>query len=1075
MPRGRSLLLEVPASFENADTNEPRRTRSVSSHKATIANEIVSPGNLSSRPNRPRGRPSRASLLASHASSTASSPAPQPNLQKCNKRTSAIGDLSVSSGSTPLDTFSDEEDLSTPGTSKVPTPVIAEASGPSKTRQSTASFEIRLPGRANVDEFETDRALRNSVYSLNPTRAKRVIEILDSGDDDDDDDMPDFERDAKIARKLQEKEFSKEDENALPKPNNGLQRRSRRTFAEEEDFSTPLLPCNTSKRSRVSTRSSKQLAPPAKKSRTIPDSDSDDSLHALGIYLDSEVEFEIAAQNGEFSDISDFVEDSSADTLAEDDDGYTEDEPLSKRRKGKQPAQPKRTRKTVSKRGRGVAAARNLQRAIAIEDSGDELAADEDEAANVPSRLASMTPMSFDINTSESSDSDDPAARLRRVTAQRRAFRVGNQTRLGKERDRLETHHPEIVTMWDDLEKMAVIKAGMAAQPQTISRQLKPFQLEGLAWMKEMEKTDWRGGLLGDEMGLGKTIQAVSLIMSDYPAKQPTLVLVPPVALMQWQSEIKSYTDGTLKTFIYHGTNQKAKTMTVKELKSYDVIMMSYNSLESMYRKQEKGFKRKTGIHKEKSVIHSIKFHRIILDEAHCIKTRSTMTAKACFALQTNYRWCLSGTPLQNRIGEFFSLIRFLNVRPFALYLCKQCPCSTLEWSMNEENRCSGCKHAGMQHVSVFNQELLNPIQKFGNLGPGREAFRKLRLMTDRIMLRRLKRDHTDSMELPVKEVYVDRQFFGEEENDFASSIMTNGKRKFDTYVAQGVLLNNYANIFGLIMQMRQVADHPDLLLKKHADGGQNVLVCCICDEPAEDTIRSRCKHDFCRACVSGYVHSTDTPDCPSCHIALSIDLEQPEIEQDEVLVKKSSIINRIKMENWVSSSKIELLVHDLHKLRSDNASHKSIIFSQFTTMLQLIEWRLRRAGITTVMLDGSMTPAQRQASIEHFMTNVDVECFLVSLKAGGVALNLTEASRVFIVDPWWNPAAEWQSADRCHRIGQTRPCTITRLCIEDSVESRMVLIQEKKTNMIHSTINADDKAMESLTPEDMQFLFRGT
>ena len=166
-----------------------------------------------------------------------------------------------------------------------------------------------------------------------------------------------------------------------------------------------------------------------------------------------------------------------------------------------------------------------------------------------------------------------------------------------------------------------------------------------------------------------------------------------------------------------------------------------------------------------------------------------------------------------------------------------------------------------MQHVSVFNQELLNPIQRYGNLGPGRAAFSKLRLLTDRIMLRRQKKDHTDAMELPVKEIYVDRQFFGEEENDFANSIMTSGQRKFDTYVAQGVLLNNYANIFGLIMQMRQVADHPDLILKKNADGGQNILVCSICDEPAEDTVRSRCKHDFCRTCVASYVHSADSPD----------------------------------------------------------------------------------------------------------------------------------------------------------------------------------------------------------------------
>lgn len=158
--------------------------------------------------------------------------------------------------------------------------------------------------------------------------------------------------------------------------------------------------------------------------------------------------------------------------------------------------------------------------------------------------------------------------------------------------------------------------------------------------------------------------------MSDYPAGAPSLVLVPPVALMQWVNEIESYTDGTLKTLVFHGTNPTAKAKTLKDLKKYDVIIMSYNSLESMYRKQEKGHKKKEGIYKEKSLIHALKFHRVLLDEAHCIKTRTTMTAKACFALNAQYRWCLTGTPLQNRIGEFFSLIRFLNVAPFASY-CK--------------------------------------------------------------------------------------------------------------------------------------------------------------------------------------------------------------------------------------------------------------------------------------------------------------------------------------------------------------------------------------------------------------------
>jgi DNA repair protein RAD16 len=651
-------------------------------------------------------------------------------------------------------------------------------------------------------------------------------------------------------------------------------------------------------------------------------------------------------------------------------------------------------------------------------------------------------------------------------------------SRRERERGKLEKSHPEIKTMWTELEKIPVIKPEPIAQPVSINRQLKSYQLEGVAWMIAQEKTGYKGGLLGDEMGMGKTIQAVSLIMSDWPQKQPTLVVVPPVALMQWSAEITEYTDGKLKVLVYHGQNGKVKNMSLKDLKKFDVIMISYNSLESLYRKETKGWTRGEDIVKEDSLIHAMHFHRLILDEAHSIKSRTTGVAKACFALKGTYKWCLSGTPVQNRIGEFFSLLRFLEVRPFADYFCKRCPCSILHWELDDDHMCKGCKHSGIEHVSVFNQELLNPLTQSEEIADRHKAMERLYLITARIMLRRMKRDYVSSMELPMKEVVVHNEFFGEIERDFSSSIMSNTARQFDTYVSRGVMLNNYANIFGLIMQMRQVANHPDLLLKKHAAQGQNVLVCNICDEVAEEAIRSKCKHDFCRACVKNYVQSVEEndgeADCPRCHIPLSIDFDQPDIEQDEDVVKKSSIINRIDMKNWTSSTKIEMLIYDLWKLRSKKQTLKSIVFSQFTSMLQLIEWRLRRAGFNTVMLDGSMTPIQRQKSIEHFMTNPDVEIFLVSLKAGGVALNLTEASRVFIVDPWWNPAAEWQSADRCHRIGQKRPCVITRLCIEDSVESRMVQLQEKKANMINGTINNDKTSMEKLTPEDMEFLFRG-
>ncbi|KAK9769049.1 hypothetical protein SCAR479_02293 [Seiridium cardinale] len=1013
-----------------------------------------SPAVSNDTPAAAKGKPGRPAASATVTSSEAPKKRGRPPKAQAPPVTASASASSVPS---PALSISDSGEYSTPATSHVVTPALSTTANQIKAKAPRSRLVIELPDSIADNDDEQD--ITRGFASLRDRRSRRPASYVVNDSEDDFDDDYDSSPDAAVARRLQREEDKKATTAITMKPSSFKlpSRRSTRTSkatkddTDDDEFMADVI---NNLKSASSDRTGKGKAKAASqysisKRKAPPSEPSED-----------EVEDEYDDDAG--LPVDDYEDDDDASPV----DDYEDDDEEPLYRSAPARKKIKITRKAAAP---STKVRKSAKTSVGTAETPIVMSS-EDDGFETPSDFSQM-----EFSDSEQ-ERDENGNEMQQIARQRGAFRVPvHKRRAKKERLRLEHYHPELKTMWDALESMPILKEGKADQPISISRQLKPFQLEGLAWMKKMEELEWKGGILGDEMGLGKTIQAVSLIMSDYPAKNPTLVLVPPVALMQWTAEIESYTDGTLKTLVFHGTNSKAKDMTAKQLREYDVIIMSYNTLESMYRRQEKGFQRKAGLYKVKSAVHTIKFHRVMLDEAHSIKTRTTMTAKACFALNVEYRWCLTGTPLQNRIGEFFSLIRFLNVSPFASYFCKQCPCASLEWSMGDDGRCKHCNHVSMRHVSVFNQELLNPIQKYGNRGAGKEAFKKLRLMTDRIMLRRLKKDHTNSMELPVKEIYVDRQFFGEEENDFANSIMSSGQRKFDTYVAQGVMLNNYANIFGLIMQMRQVADHPDLILKKSSEGGQNVLQCCICDEPAEEAIRSKCKHDFCRACAKSYVNSQEQPDCPICHIPLSIDLEQPEMEQDETLVKKSSIINRINMQNWTSSSKIELLVHELHALRSDNASHKSIIFSQFTTMLQLIEWRLRRAGITTVMLDGSMTPAQRQASINHFMTNVDVECFLVSLKAGGVALNLTEASRVFIVDPWWNPAAEWQSADRCHRIGQTRPCTITRLCIEDSVESRIVLLQEKKTNMINSTINSDDAAMESLTPEDLQFLFRGS
>ncbi|KAL7267620.1 DNA repair protein rad16 [Rhizina undulata] len=210
-------------------------------------------------------------------------------------------------------------------------------------------------------------------------------------------------------------------------------------------------------------------------------------------------------------------------------------------------------------------------------------------------------------------------------------------------------------------------------------------------------------------------------------------------------------------------------------------------------------------------------------------------------------------------------------------------------------------------------------------------------------MLRRAKLERADDLGFPPRVIKIRRDYLNEEELDLYDSIYRESRRKFNTYVAQGVILNNYANIFTLITRMRQLADHPDLVLRKHAEEGQNNVVCALCDEEAEDAIKSRCHHTFCRSCVTKYINSykdTALPECPQCHIRLNIDVTQPAIEADYALIKKRTIIHRIDMSSWRSSTKIEALVEELYKSRSKNCTIKSIVFSQFTSMLQLVEWR---------------------------------------------------------------------------------------------------------------------------------------
>ncbi|KAL0081124.1 SNF2 family N-terminal domain-containing protein [Phycomyces blakesleeanus] len=639
---------------------------------------------------------------------------------------------------------------------------------------------------------------------------------------------------------------------------------------------------------------------------------------------------------------------------------------------------------------------------------------------------------------------------------------------------RLSSQHPELDTVWKTLEETKALPVIPIDQPAELSLDLLPFQKYGIGWMVQQEKlNDFKGGVLADEMGMGKTIQTIALLLSD--KKKPNLVIAPTVALIQWKREIETHTNNALSVNLFHGASKLDDT---ESLEKYDVVLTTYSTMENSFRRQEFGSRRKGELIKEKSIIHKIHWHRIILDEAHNIKDRSCNTARAVFNLNSNFKWSLSGTPLQNRVGELYSLIRFMQADPFSYYFCTKCPCKSITWKFTDRRNCDECGHKPMDHLCWWNNEVLKPIQRDGHGDEGRVAMKKLRLLLDKMMLRRTKLECADDLGLPPRTVVVRRDMFNEEEEDVYKSLFTDSVRKFTTYVEQGSVLNNYANIFELLMKMRQSANHPDLITKKKDNSNNKQLVCMLCNEPPEDAIVAACKHVFCRECCVQYYQSFDygdgivKPNCPTCFATLSVDLSQPSLELPENerdgMYSKTSIVNRIDMSKWRSSTKIEALVEELTKLRRQDKTIKSIVFSQFVNFLDLVYWRLSRAGFECIRLDGSMSPRQRDAAINCFMTKPTVTVFLISLKAGGVALNLTEASRVFICDPWWNPEA----MDRIHRLGQHRPIKITRLIIENSIESRIVQLQEKKQALVESTIGNDNSALERLSVEDLRFLF---
>ncbi|KAK4437359.1 ATP-dependent helicase rhp16 [Sesamum alatum] len=486
-----------------------------------------------------------------------------------------------------------------------------------------------------------------------------------------------------------------------------------------------------------------------------------------------------------------------------------------------------------------------------------------------------------------------------------------------------------------------------------------------------------------------------------------------------------------------------------------------------------------------KSILHSVTWERIILDEAHYIKDRRSNTTRAVLALQSSYKWALSGTPLQNRVGELYSLVRFLQIVPYSYYFCKDCDCRTLDYSTSAE--CPGCSHKNVRHFCWWNKYISSPIQDFGNTGCGRDAMLLLKhKILKSIVLRRTKKGRAADLALPPRIVTLRRDALDVVEEDYYTALYNESQAQFNTYIEAGTVLNNYAHIFDLLTRLRQAVDHPYLVeysLTAMERKGKTVDTtndekCCLCNDNEEDTVVTSCGHIFCKPCLIDFGATMGQNSCPSCSKPLTVDFtatKDGKQQNSKTTIKgfrPSSILNRIRLDDFQTSTKIDALREEIRFMVERDGSAKGIVFSQFSSFLDLIHYALQKSGVNCVQLDGSMSMGARDTAIKRFTEDPNCRIFLMSLKAGGVALNLTVASHVFLMDPWWNPAVERQAQDRIHRIGQYKPIRITRFIIENTIEERILKLQEKKELVFEGTVGGSSEALAKLTEADLKFLF---
>ncbi len=554
--------------------------------------------------------------------------------------------------------------------------------------------------------------------------------------------------------------------------------------------------------------------------------------------------------------------------------------------------------------------------------------------------------------------------------------------------------------------------------PPEFKGQLRPYQKDGMGWMSFLRKTHL-GGILADDMGLGKTVQVLAMLTTraaqqraalaaDPKSKnKASLIVAPRSVVFNWIDEAEKFAPD-LKVLCYTGADRAS--WRDDGFAQYDVVVTTYGLMR-----------------RDISSLERISFDCVVLDEAQAIKNPQSQSAKAARALNADHRLALTGTPVENHLGDLWSLFEFLN-----------------PGMLGSQTRFGRLIRSASQIVTPDSDETENAGETDTEASAETAAL-------------------LAAAKAQAQEQEQEQEQAAEGADADAQDPDLPGARVRPPAKAPTAALARVARaIRPFILRRSKEQVLSDLPAKT-----EQTLRCVMSPEQkrAYDELKAWYRTQLStRLDADGTATTTGN----NAFMVLEALLRLRQAACHPALITGS--------DPNAPSAKLDELESRLVEIMEEGS--KALVFSQFTSFLAIIQKRLEAKGIRTLMLDG--TTRNRKEVVAQFQNDKDIPVFLISLKAGGVGLNLTAAEYVFLTDPWWNPAVEAQAIDRAHRIGQTRPVFAYRLVCEDTVEQRILELQDEKRRLANAVIggepgmvNAGASLLQSLSKDELLSLFR--